>query len=288
MTWIAESYAKINLGLHVLERLPTGYHQIETGFCFIEWSDRFEVMQAPETKLDISDEEIPTGEGNLINKAIRALDRYVGLKQHYHIKVDKRIPAGAGLGGGSSNAALTLRMLNKIEKMGLSDDELIDLSRDLGADIPFFIKGATGIGRGVGHDIEPLDIQPDHWIVTCFPNESSSTVEAYQHCMPKPEPDFDLKKTLTETDIEEWRYTLTNDLEQAVFPRIHVAGNLKDQMYEFGAHYASMTGSGSAVYGIFDQDFVATNAYKGFLDLNLPSNLTRPGFKPDYGIYRKD
>ena len=286
--WIAESYAKINLGLHILERLPTGYHQIETGFCFIEWSDRFEVTQAPEMKLKISNDDIPAGDSNLINKAVAALDRYVGLKHNYVIKVDKHIPVGAGLGGGSSNAALILRMLNKIEEMGLSSDDLIDLSRNLGADIPFFIKGQPGLGRGVGHDIEPLNIQPDYWVVTCFPEEFSSTAEAYQNCIPDPEPDFDLRQTLTETEIDEWRYTLVNDLEPAVFPRIHVAGNLKDQMYEFGALYASMTGSGSAVYGIFEQDFVATNAYKGFLELDLPCNLTRPGFTPDYGIYRKD
>ncbi|HLR32184.1 MAG TPA: hypothetical protein VK074_06830, partial [Fodinibius sp.] len=202
--------------------------------------------------------------------------------------VDKRIPAGAGLGGGSSNAALTLRMLNKIEELGLSDDELIDLSRDLGADVPFFIKGKPGIARGIGHEITPLDIQPDYWIVACFPNESSSTAEAYRHCRPNPEPDFDLRKTLTQEPVDEWRYTLVNDLEQAVFPRIRVSGNLKDQMYEFGAVYASMSGSGSAVYGIFEQDFVATNAYKGFLELELPASLTRPAFEPDYGIYRKD
>jgi 4-diphosphocytidyl-2-C-methyl-D-erythritol kinase len=286
--WIAESYAKINLGLHVLERLPTGYHEIETGFCFIEWSDRFEVKQAPEMKLEISDEDIPTDDRNLITKAVGVLDRYIGLEHNYLIRVDKKIPVGAGLGGGSSNAALTLRMLNKIEDLGLSEDEMIDLSRDLGADIPFFIKGKTGIGRGIGHDIKPLDIQPNHWIVTCFPNESSSTAEAYQHCMPNPDPEFDLENILTEIHIDEWQYMLSNDLEQAVFPRIHVAGNLKDQMYEFGAVYASMTGSGSAVYGIFEQDFVATNAYKGFLELDLPANLTRPGFSPDYGIYRKE
>ncbi|HKK43995.1 MAG TPA: 4-(cytidine 5'-diphospho)-2-C-methyl-D-erythritol kinase [Balneolaceae bacterium] len=286
--WIADSYAKINLGLYVLERLPTGYHDIESGFCFLEWRDHFEVKQAPEMKIQLSDESIPTDEGNLINKAISALDRYVGLKHNYLIRVDKRIPAGAGLGGGSSNAALTLRMLNKIEEIGLSDDELIDLSRDLGADVPFFIKGKTGIARGIGHEIEEIDLQPNFWIVTCFPNQSSSTAEAYEYCVPNPEPDFDLKKTLTDTEIDEWRYTLVNDLEQSVFPRINVAGNLKDQMYEFGAVYASMTGSGSAVYGIFEQDFVATNAYQGFLELDLPSNLTRPGFKPDYGIYRKE
>ncbi|NGP87464.1 4-(cytidine 5'-diphospho)-2-C-methyl-D-erythritol kinase [Fodinibius halophilus] len=285
--WIADSYAKINLGLHVLDRLPTGYHAIETGFCFLEWRDRFEVRQAPEMKLELSDEEIPTDGSNLINKAIAALDRYVGLKNNYLIRVDKRIPTGAGLGGGSSNAALTLRMLNKIEEMGLSDDELIDLSRNIGADVPFFIKGKTGIGKGIGHEIEELDIQPNHWIVACYPNKQSSTAEAYKYCVPNPDPDFDLKKTLTEEPIDEWQYTLFNDLEQAVFPRIHVSGNLKDQMYEFGAIYASMTGSGSAVYGIFEQDFVATNAYQGFLELDLPASLTRPGFEPDYGIYRK-
>lgn len=285
--WIADSYAKINLGLHVLERLPTGYHSIESGFCFLEWRDHFEVKQAPETKVEMSDENIPTDEGNLINKAVAALDRYVGLKHHYLFRVDKRIPVGAGLGGGSSNAALTLRMLNKIEELGLSEDELIDLSRNLGADVPFFIKGKTGIARGIGHEIEEVDIQPDHWIVTCFPNESSRTEEAYEYCVPNAEPDFDLRETLTETEIDEWRYTLVNDLEQAVFPRIHVVGNLKDQMYEFGAVYASMTGSGSAVYGIFEQDFVATNAYQGFLELGFPCNLTRPGFEPDYGIYLK-
>lgn len=286
--YIADSYAKINLGLHVLERLSTGYHSIETGFCFLEWRDRFEVKQAEEMKLELSDNEIAADESNLINQAIATLKRYVGLKNHYHFRVQKRIPAGAGLGGGSSNAALTLRMLNKIEQLGLSDDELIDLGRNLGADVPFFIKGQTGIGKGVGHQIEELDLQPQCWIVTCFPNEPSSTAEAYQHCIPNPDPDFPIKKTLTETEIDEWKYTLFNDLEQAVFPRHHVVGNLKDQMYEFGALYASMTGSGSAVYGIFEQDFVATEAYRGFVELGFPSNLTRPGFTPDYGIYRKE
>jgi len=285
--WIAESYAKINLGLHVLERLPTGYHRIDTGFCFLEWSDRFEVQTADSMHLELSDDEIPTDERNLITQAISTLERYVGLKQAYHINVEKRIPAGAGLGGGSSNAALILRIINKIEELGLSDEDLIDLSRDLGADVPFFIKGKTGIGHGVGSDIEEIDIQPDYWIVTAFPNEASSTAEAYKYCNPNPEPDFSIKRVLTEEPLDEWRYMLFNDLEQSVFQRHLVSGNLKDQFYEFGATYASMTGSGSAVYGIFEQNFVAVDAYKTLLDLDLPANLTRPGFSPDYGIYRK-
>jgi 4-diphosphocytidyl-2-C-methyl-D-erythritol kinase len=288
MLWIAESYAKINLGLHVLERIPTGYHRIETGFCFLEWSDRFEVKPAPSTTLELSDESIPTDSKNLIIRAISALKRYIGLKQEYHINVKKNIPAGAGLGGGSSNAALILRMINKIEELGLNNKDLIDLSRDLGADIPFFISGKTGIGNGIGDKLEEIDIQPNGWIVTAFPGETSSTAEAYQYCQPNPNPDFPLRDVLTQEPIDEWKYILTNDLEQSVFQRLNVSGNLKDQFYEFGAIYASMTGSGSAVYGIFEQEFVAHEAYKTLLDLGLKANLTRPKFSPDYGIYRKD
>lgn len=286
--WIADSFAKINLGLHVRERLPTGYHRIETGLCFLEWKDRFEVREAPTMKLQLSDDSIPDGEDNLINRAIGVLERYVGLKRNYLIRVEKRIPAGAGLGGGSSNAALTLRMLNKIEELGLSESELIDLSRDLGADVPFFIRGKTGIAEGIGHEINEIEIQPDLWIVTCFPEEQSSTAEAYEYSEPNPEPEFDLERVLTEENPEEWRYMLSNDLEQAVFPRINVSGNLKDQFYELGAIYASMSGSGSAVYGLFEQDFVAISAYEGLLELGFPTNITRPRFSPDYGIYRKE
>lgn len=178
-------------------------------------------------------------------------------------------------------------MINKIENIGLDNDELIDLARDLGADIPFFINGETGIGQGIGSRLEEIDIQPEGWIVTVFPGEASSTAEAYQYCKPNPEPDFPVKKVLANEPMEEWQYFLVNDLEGPVFQRLAVSGNLKDQMYEFGAVYASMTGSGSAVFGIFDQQFVALDAYKTLLNLDLKANLTRPGFTPDYGIYQK-
>lgn len=291
-SWIAYSHAKINLGLQVLERLPGGYHRIETGICFLEWKDRFEVRPAGEYRLEIDQEEgreqeIPTGERNLVTRAVRALERYVGLNRRYHFRVTKNIPAGAGLGGGSSNAALTLRMLNKMEEIGLSQEELVDIGRDLGADVPLFIRGETGIATGLGHELEELPLQPDLWIVTCYPNRPSGTAEAYERCEPNPRPDFGLRRVLAEEPPDEWRFMLGNDLEPAVFPRLNVVGNLKDQMYEFGAVYASMSGSGSAVYGLFEQDFVAINAYEGLLELDFPANITRPGFSPDRGIYRK-
>lgn len=286
--WISNSYGKINLGLHVLEKLPTGYHRIETGFCFIEWSDRFEVTQSKEFKLRLSEPSIPTDDSNLITKAYHTFDRYIGLKNQYSINVTKNIPAGAGLGGGSSNAALTLRILNKLEETGLSDEELIDLSRTLGADIPFFIKGTPGIGTGLGQDIEPLDIQPNAWIVCVWPGFESSTPEAYQNCVPNPEPDFSIKGVLLEEELEQWQFLLTNDLEAPVISRHELIGNIKDQMIDIGASYSAMSGSGSTVFGIFDQDFVAINAYESFHKLGFASNLTRPGFTPDHGIYNTE
>jgi 4-diphosphocytidyl-2-C-methyl-D-erythritol kinase len=286
--WIAESFGKINLGLHVLERLPTGYHRIETGFVFIEWSDRFEVREAEAFDLVIKESDIPADGSNLITLAYDAFDTYVGLKNHYHFEITKHIPAGAGLGGGSSNAALTFRMLNKMEDAGLSDDDIVDLCRDLGADIPFFVHGKTGVGTGIGQEIEQLDIQPDAWIVTIYPGFESSTAEAYKHCEPNPEPDFSIKGVLTEEPLEEWQYLLQNNLEPAVIPRHEMIGNIKDQLMDFGADYAAMSGSGSTVFGIFEQDFVAINAYESFYKLGFSGNLTRPKFKPDYGIYIKD
>ncbi len=286
--WISNSYAKINLGLNVLERLDNGYHAIETGFCFIEWSDRFEIKPSGQMRLEMSDDKIPVDDSNLIAKTIKLLQEEAGLKDQYHIKVTKNIPAGAGLAGGSSNAATTLRMVNKIANLGLNTDDLLRLGKQIGADVPFFIKGEPGFATGLGDEIEPLDIQPDAWMVTGFPNIESSTAEAYQWCEPNAEPEFSLKKVLLEEDPEEWRYLLMNELEKVVFPRHHLVGNVKDQIYEFGAEYASMSGSGSSVFGVFNQDFVAINAYESFHKLGFPANLTRPKFKPDLGIYRKE
>ena len=286
--WISNSYAKINLGLNVLEKLPSGYHTIETGFCFIEWNDRFEVRPSGIMELIMSDEKIPVDDSNLIVKAVKLLKEEAGLRDNFTINVEKNIPSGAGLGGGSSNAATTLRIINKIANLGLSVDDLAELGKQLGADVPFFVHGKPGFGTGLGDEIEFLDLQPDAYIVTTFPGVESKTPEAYQYCEPNPEPEFSLRNVLLEDDIEEWHYLLMNHLEPAVFPRLELVGNIKDQFYEFGASYASMSGSGSSVFGIFEQDFVAIHAYESFHNLGFKANLTRPLFAPDNGVYKKE
>lgn len=285
--WISQSHAKINLGLQVLQKLPTGYHEVKTGFCFIEWSDRFSVKKSNQLLLSMSDDSIPTDDSNLIVKAIKHLRQYIQYSGHHLIKVDKKIPAGAGLGGGSSNAATILRMINKIESLGLSETDLADLCAGIGADVPLFLRGKPGIASGIGTTIKPLDIQPDYWILTVFPDIISSTAEAYSYCTPNEDPDFDLEDILVNEDPEEWKYLLQNDLETNVVQRYPLIGDLRDQLYEFGALHAAMSGSGSAVYGLFEQEFLAVESYNTFLDLGFKVNLTPPKFEPDFMVYEK-
>lgn len=285
--WLVQPCAKINLGLHVLERLENGYHRIETGFCFIDWCDDIEIRRAKRYQLELPGSAIPAGPGNLVTKAYDLFKREVGLRSEYAFRVSKRIPAGAGLGGGSSDAAAVLRALNEIEKAGLSTDDLVALGSRLGSDLSIFITGKTGIGQGTGVEIESLDLQPDAWIVTVWPGFESSTAEAYALCEPEPNPVLPLRQILTEESLSEWEVLLMNDLEPPVVARYDMVGLLKAQLYEFGATYASMTGSGSALFGVFEQEFVAIHALESLSNLGYQANLTGPRFTPDLSIKRR-
>lgn len=284
--WISRSWAKINLGLQVLRRLPNGYHEISTGFCFINWSDRFEMKKASGFSLEMSDDRLPVDHNNLIVKAIHSLRKYVELDDAWSVFVDKVIPFGAGLGGGSSNAATILRMLRKITRPDLSTEDIHQLVGRLGADIPVFLHGKPGIGKGLGADLSFCDIQPDAWILTIFPDIHVSTADVYRHCTPDDEPAFSLEHILLNEPLEEWRYMLTNDLEPWAIHQHPVIGDIKDQMYELGADYAAMSGSGSSVFGIFQQEFVAVDAFNLFSGWKCRANITPPAFVPDSGVYR--
>lgn len=283
--WVTRSYAKINLGLFVHERLPDGYHNIETGFAYIDWSDTFRVKVSQQSRIRFSDPAIRADETNTVVKAYRLFMHEFGLARNYDILVEKSIPMGAGLGGGSSNAATMLRILSKLEKRNIPLDRLADTGALVGSDVPFFLSGDTAIGTGRGINLKPAPIQPDAWILTVYPNFESGTAEAYRYCEPNDDHEFSVESILLDTEIDEWSYLLTNDLEPSVMVQHPLIGDIKDQMMDFGAIYASMSGSGSSVYGLFDQDFVALNAWHGFTDLGLRGNLTRPQFKPDPGIY---
>lgn len=287
VTYIAKSYAKINLGLRVIDRLPDGYHEIETGFVFINWYDRLQVTKANETVFRCSHKELSTGPDNLVMKAIDIMRKHTGKKLNYHIQLSKMVPLGAGLGGGSSNAAVMLKIINHIESLGYTDDELSKLGVKLGADVPVFIHGETAIGSGIGEKLEFIDIQPDLFIVTVYPGFQSSTAEAYRYCQPYLDESLDVRKILLNDDPSEWNLFLINDLEPPVIEIHPFVGSLKDQFYDLGALYASMSGSGSSVYGLFDQEFAAIETFEYLKQEGYQVTLTNPNFEIDKGIYPK-
>jgi 4-diphosphocytidyl-2-C-methyl-D-erythritol kinase len=286
-TLIAKSFAKLNLGLRVTERLPNGYHSLQTGFIFINWYDKLQVMRAKETLFRCSNKELSTGDGNLIMKAVKLMSREVGQPLNYHIQLSKMIPMGAGLGGGSSNAALMLRMINEIEKLCYSNEELAALGLELGADVPIFIHGETALAEGVGEKLTFTDIQPDMHIVTVYPGFESSTAEAYRYCHPYEDESLDVARVLTQYPIDDWSTFLVNDLEPPVIDIHPFVGLLKDQFYEMGAVYAAMSGSGSSVFGLFNHEFAAVEAFEYLKQEGYEANLTIPLFAPDNRIIRK-
>lgn len=287
MTYIAKSYAKINLGLRVTERLENGYHNIQTGFVFINWYDRLQVTKSHETLFRCSNKALGTGKDNLIMKAIALMSKETGLSLNYHIQLSKLLPLGAGLGGGSSNAALMLKMINKIENLGFSDEKLAELGLQLGADVPVFVHGKTALASGVGEKLRFTDIQPDMYIVTVYPGFESSTAEAYRFCQPYIDETLDVDKVLTEFDPAEWSTFLVNDLEPPVIDVHPFVGMLKDQFYDMGAVYAAMSGSGSSVFGLFDQEFAAVETFEYLKQEGYEASLTSPDFEIDDRIVLK-
>ncbi len=242
--------AKINIGLNVVSKRTDGYHNLETVFFPVKLADALEIVEADEFAFSSSGIEIGgAAKSNLVVKAYDLLKKDFELppvKIHLH----KMVPYGAGLGGGSSDAAFTLKMLNDQFELGLKNDQLERYASKLGADCPFFIQNKPVFAHGIGNQFEQttLDLS-DYKIVIAKPAVSVSTVEAYRNIVPA-KPEFDLRN-LAQLPIHEWKDVVKNDFENTVFPQYPVIQELKQSLYEAGALYASMSGSGSAVFGIF-------------------------------------
>lgn len=244
--------AKINLGLHVTERRPDGYHNLETYFYPIRLADALEILPSDEFRFQSSGIRMEGGaEKNLVVKAYRLLQNDFHLPM-VKIYLHKVIPIAAGLGGGSSDAAFTLVMLNTIFNIGLSQQQLEKYAGLLGADCPFFIGNIPSLATGKGDQLEPLKMdlsgfQP----VIVKPPVSVNTAAAYQGITPK-YPDIPLRDIMNQS-VENWKDSLHNDFENSVFEQFPQIAAIKQTLYECGATYASMSGSGSAVFGLFRQ-----------------------------------
>lgn len=242
--------AKINLGLNIIDKRPDGYHNLETVFYPVPWRDVLEVIPAKTTTLTLSG--IPVNgdpENNLVMKALRLLQRDFKLGD-FSIFLQKNIPFGAGLGGGSADGAQMLVLLNKLCGLSLTDQELAQYAVKLGADCPFFINNKPVFATGIGDVMTPMEVSLSSFkIVIVKPGIDVSTSDAYAMIVPR-HPERSVR-SIVELPIPEWRSVLINDFELSVFDKYPEIGHIKELLYDEGAIYASMSGSGSAVFGIF-------------------------------------
>ena len=244
--------AKINLGLLVTEKREDGYHNIETIFYPVKLYDVVELTESEEFYFRTEGLEIPTAGQNICEKAYRLLQQDFVVKPVV-IDLLKNIPIGAGLGGGSSDAAHVLKILNELNGLGLSANDLKGYAAKLGADCPFFIDNKPVFASGIGTTFEAVDVDlSTYYMVIVKPDIHISTAEAYSSIMPQT-PTVDLRRAI-QLPVQEWKYHLVNDFELGIFEKYPLIEKIKHTFYEKGALYAAMSGSGSAVFGIFEEE----------------------------------
>jgi len=254
--------AKINIGLNVVARRPDGYHDLQTVFYPIDLQDALEVQGVDEREpmtgdgyqLKVSGELLAgVPDDNLVVRALQLLRHdFQSKAEPVSIHLFKHIPTGAGLGGGSSDAAFMLKLLNERWKLELTTEQLERYAARVGADCAFFVRNRPVYAEGIGNVFSDIRLSlSGKTLVLVKPDVFVSTVDAYRHIAPH-HPERSLKELLT-SPIETWRESVVNDFEASVFPKFPEIAAIKDRLYDLGALYASMSGSGAAVYGIFDQ-----------------------------------
>lgn len=252
--------AKINLGLHVTAKRPDGFHEIESVLYPVVWQDVLEMLPAEELAFRSSGIPIP-GEAatNLCLKAYHALAKDFALPP-VHIHLHKVIPIGAGLGGGSADGAFAIKLLNTLFDLQLPVEQLSAYARTLGSDCAFFIRNQPVLGYGKGDQFREVEVNlSGYFLALINPQLHVGTAEAYAGITPA-QPDTPLQSLITQP-IGDWKDVLQNDFEPSVFAKYPEIAAIKTELYQMGALYASMSGSGSTVYGIFAEEVHVTNAF---------------------------
>lgn len=251
---------KINLGLHVLVRRPDGYHDISTCFYPVPWTDLLEILPAASLDFKQTGISIPGKlQDNLCLKAYEMLKNDFQLPS-VQIHLHKIIPTGAGLGGGSSDAAHTLRLLNSIFQLKLSQQQLMEYALRLGSDCPFFLLDKPMLGRGRGELLVQVPVNlKGFYLVILTPGIHVSTAEAYAGVNPTI-PREGLPQMI-DRPLTEWKTMLRNDFENSIFKKYPIIQELKERLYSTGAIYASMSGSGSSLFGIFEKEHRIENRF---------------------------
>ncbi len=253
------SFAKINWFLRVFGKREDLQHEICTAFQTVSLCDRIEFRDGTGLSLTSSVADLPVGEENLVVKAAKLLAEKFGVNTGARIHLEKKIPFPGGLGGGSSNAAVTLLGLSQLWDLPVSGAELVDIGSQIGADVPFFLYGGTALGTGTGREVKPGPDLKKTLLLIVTPETAISTAEAYSNLDSRRLTKKGLKSILQicrddAERLESERLELFNDFESSVFRINPEIGNIKTTLLSLGANDALLSGSGSSVFGVFDND----------------------------------
>lgn len=259
--------AKVNFGLHILGKREDGFHELETLFQMVSWCDEIKIeCLSRGLELVCNQPDIPTDKGNLVIRAAHILQtRYPQLCKGARIHLNKNIPHGAGLGGGSGNAAGVLLGLNFLWGMKLKREDLISVASELGSDVPFFLFSPCAIGRGRGEILESVKNSIKFYVLMVYPGFAVSTASVYGNLklkLTKRENNISiLKNFLLQSEFAQLGETWSNDLELFVFKEYPGLSGIKNELLALGAKGALLSGSGSTVFGIFDNSETANSAH---------------------------
>ena len=256
------SYAKINIGLKIINQRIDSYHNIETVFQEVQFHDIITIKKINEGyKLSSNNVDFPMESSNTCVQAYLRLKKEFPKLKGVKIHINKNIPMGSGLGGGSSNAASTIIGINNLYDIGLTTPQLKNISQDIGADVPFFIEGGIQHGQGIGDKLTPLKIKLPYTILLVFPNNTVNTRWAYSQIRNKLERPI---KAVNFADLMEKEMIpfqlFENDFEKIVFSTYPEIGLIKSKLLENNARFASLSGSGSTVFGFFNDEADAISA----------------------------
>jgi len=246
------SPTKINIGLNIVQKRKDGYHNLETIFYPLLLSDILSFEKSNSTKLDTNSLEINELDSNLIIDTIKLMENELKRDLHINVYLQKNIPIGAGLGGGSSNAATTLKAINQLYDLNLSYESLTSFAIQLGSDVPYFLIPVPSYADSRGESLMKIQLSLGYPILLVNPGIHISTKWAFDKIIPE-KSKSSLKTFLEKSkiDLETMREYVTNDFEEIVFKEHPEVRSIKDKLYEYGAEFALMTGTGSTVFGIF-------------------------------------
>ncbi len=271
---VINSYAKINLGLHIINKRDDGFHDLETIFYPLKLSDKITYSKSDNFEFITNNNLLSTESTNLIITAKELLEEVANKNINCKIYLEKNIPIGAGLGGGSSNAAVTIMTLNKMFMLNLSKEILAALALKLGSDVPFFLNPIPSFATSRGEILKTLPIKLNGYLLLVNPGIHISTRWAFDNIKPK-KINIDLDKVITNIengyDISE---LLTNDFEEIVFKKHPKIAAIKERLNKMGAYFSLMSGSGSTVFGIFKN--------------KVDAEITKENFQNEYFTYLEE